>query len=424
MVDIAVIGGGASGLVAAVCAARQMPGGKVVIVEKNDRVGKKLLATGNGRCNLTNISAGEKGYNKTGALLAQQIIRMYPPKETMSFFSRMGVECREEGEGRCYPRSEQAASVLEMLRGQAQLLQVEENCGFAAERITGAKDRFTIWTGNRRIEARRVILAAGGCAAPNLGGTAGGIQICKDLGLSVAPYFPSLVSLKTDASRVKSLKGMKCRAKITLLADGRVCNAQQGELLFTEYGVSGICIFQLSRAASEWCSSGKIEGKTVRTLVLSVDLLTDLTKEESDVLLGRRRNQLEKLPMESFFTGLLNKKIGQALLKETTAQPFRRLVGEITPPELKKLQEKCRDWRFPVTGALGWQQAQVMAGGVRTEEVRDTLESRRMPGLYLCGELLDVDGCCGGYNLQWAWSSGRRAGICAAKSLKEKGGKQ
>lgn len=424
MVDIAVIGGGASGIFAAICAAKQLPDGKIVILEKNDRIGKKLLATGNGRCNLTNLFAKERGYNQTGASLANQVIGKYSPKETMRFFSTLGVECKIEEEGRCYPRSDQASSVLEMLRLQAHDLGIEERCGFAVQQVSGKKGRFVICAEEQKIEARRVILSTGGCAAPHLGAGESGILLCRDLGLSLTPAFPSLVSIKTDTMRVKALKGMKCQANITLKADGRNIQTQRGELLFTEYGMSGICIFQLSRAVSEWCMVGKIEGKPVKNLLLSVNLFPDEKKEQSDFLLDQRQKILKRLPMETFFTGLINKKIGQAILKETVANPFHRLIGEMHPSELKKLQMKCRDWRFPITGVLGWQQAQVMAGGVKTDEVMDTMESHRIPGLYLCGELLDVDGSCGGFNLQWAWSSGRRAGVCAAKSLQERGGKK
>ncbi len=423
MVDIAVAGGGASGLLAAISAAERLKDGSLILLEKNDRVGKKLLATGNGRCNLSNRSAGEEGYNQSGQGLAREIIRRFSPEETMRYFSALGIECWEEDEGRRYPLSEQASSVLEMLRARAAVLGVKERCGFCVEEITGKSGGFVLKSGREALTARRVILASGGCAAPHLGGEAAGLGICKKLGIPSTALFPSLVAVKTDPARTKPLKGLKSRAALTLLADGVPIQSERGEVLFTEYGLSGVCVFQLSRAASQWCATGKIATRSVKKAELSVDLLPGFSRLQSDELLRQRRDSLKALPMEAFFTGLFNKRVGQALLKETVQDPFKRQVADLSQQELAALQGRCRAWRFPITGVLGWNQAQVMAGGIPVTEVTEELESRKIPGLYLCGELLDVDGRCGGYNLQWAWSSGRRAGLCAAQSLQGKGEK-
>ena len=420
--DIAIIGGGASGLFAAVCAVREMKKrgrrDSVILLEKNDRVGKKLLMTGNGRCNLTNLSADRVKYGGRNPVVAQKVIAMCPPAKTLRIFHELGVECFEGAEGRVYPRSEQAASVLDMLRYRLEQEGVEQRCDFRVKELRKNGGRFLLGNGEESVLARRVIFAAGGASAR---ADAESYALCEKLGHGRNPIFPSLVQIKTDPNVVKSMKGMKCSARVTVTADRKTIGSEQGEVLFTEYGLSGICIFQISRAVSEYFTCGTIYGRRSGRPEIVLDLLPEKSGEETLALLQERRENLKGYPMEYFLDGLLNKKIGQEVLKSVVSEPFKRKVGSMTDTEWKALAETIKNWKFLPTGTMSWQQAQVTAGGLKTEEFSmRTLESLKVKGLFACGEVLDVDGICGGFNLQWAWSSGYLAGQSAVASLEEK----
>lgn len=428
---IAVVGGGASGLFAALCAAwernrmtKKTETSGIVVLEKNDRVGKKLLTTGNGRCNLTNLEAAFASYWGMEKDFAQEVISRCPPQKVMEMFHKLGVDCRVEGEGRVYPASGQASSVLDMLRARLELEGVEQRCGATVTSLQREKGGYLLTDAKgERLYASRVILAAGGRAAPSTGSSGEGYFLAKQLGHGVTPVFPALVQLKTDPRLVKALKGMKCSAAAVLAADGVPIRKTEGEVLFTEYGLSGICIFQLSRAAGEFFATGRLSGLSRRSISVWLDLLPDLPEEKTGEWLQERRNNLRGLAMEMFFCGMLNKKIGQEILKSAVEETFQRRVDSLTNRELQVLADRIRHWEFPVVGTMSWQQAQVTAGGLCTDGFNSaTMESKYAPGFYACGEVLDVDGDCGGYNLQWAWSSGFAAGTSAVQSLIEKRG--
>lgn len=423
--DLAIIGGGASGLFAAICAAKEMKKrGKVVrilVLEKNDRVGKKLLMTGNGRCNLTNRLAGEVNYGGQNPFFSRNIVGMCPPGKTLRIFRDLGVECFEEAEGRIYPRSEQASSVLDMLRYRLEQDGVEIRCDARIQEIRKLPEGFLLLGGGEEVLARRVILSVGGASAR---ADSESYALCEKLGHRRNPIFPSLVQIKTDPGQVKAMKGMKCAAKVSLWAGRDLLREEEGEVLFTEYGLSGICIFQISRPVSEYFSCGTIHGKKSPKPEICLDLLPEKSREEMAALLWERKKNLRGYPMEYFLDGLLNKKIGQEVLKSAVKDPFKRKVESLTGEELEALADRIKKWRFFPIGTMSWQQAQVTAGGWRTEEFSArTLESLKVKGLYACGEVLDVDGICGGFNLQWAWSSGYVAGCSAAASLDERKGK-
>lgn len=406
--DLAVIGGGASGLMAAYGALRHAKGPlRVVVLERQERVGRKLAATGNGRCNLTNTLAGPDNYHTSGAAaFPDAAMNAFPPERVMDVFCEMGLLPVERDEGRVYPASDQAASVVDVLRFTLSEQGALIRCGCAANALSRTKEGFVLRLDGETLCARRVILAAGSQAAPKLGGCGDGYRLAQSLGHTLVPRVPALSPLTTEP--VRALKGCKYQGEIALRIDGREVRRERGEILFTEYGLSGIAAMQLASTAAR---------AQKRNVEAELHLLPG-APGEAFAWLRRRAKALSARPIEEFLTGVLNKRVAQTVLKACTTRPLTDPAGALTDEELRALSERLTGWRMRVTGVQGFDQAQVVAGGVDTREVDPaTLQSRRCPGLYLCGEVLDVDGDCGGFNLQWAWASGLLAGKSAAEAL-------
>ena len=407
-VDLAVIGGGASGLMAACSALMHAKRPlRVVVLEKQERVGRKLAATGNGRCNLTNTLAGPDNYHTSGSLsFPDRAMNAFPPEEVMDVFRAMGLFPVERDEGRVYPASDQAASVVDVLRFYLAEKGGEIRCGCPVTAVSRAKDGFSLRAGGETLFARRVVLAAGSQAAPRLGGGTDGYHLAQSLGHTLVPRFPALTPLLTDP--IRALKGCKYQGEIALRIENREVRREKGEILFTEYGLSGIAAMQLANLAA------RAQGRRIEA---ELHLLPG-TSGEVYCWLRARAQALSARPIEEFLTGVLNKRVAQVALKGCTERPLTEPSGRLTDRELRALSERLTAWRMRVTGVQGFDQAQVASGGVDTREVDpETMQSRRCPGLYLCGEVLDVDGDCGGFNLQWAWASGLLGGQAAAKAL-------
>lgn len=406
--DIIVVGGGAAGLMAAVCALDA--GARVCVLEKLDRVGKKLLATGNGRCNITNMRAPKVGYHGDTAL-ARDVIGRFPPCAVLDKFKSLGILCREESEGRVYPISGQAASVLDALRIRIKELGGEEITGFALARIDRTGDAFTLISKEgASVHAKRVIVATGGLAAKNLGGDGGGHRVLFALGHSATDMFPALVQLKVDPALTLPMKGLKYEGKIDLYVDGLPRQSAEGDVLFTQYGLSGPPVLELSRCAGEALRSGKTATLHLRPLNMPFD---DVRAELLD-----RRERFPKRPLEIYLLGLVGKRIGQTLLKQAGVGPLSRRSDSLADAEIDAIASALTDHPYTITGTNSFEHAQTTAGGLNTREFdAATLESKIVPGLFAAGELLDVDGDCGGFNLQWAWSSG----MLSAESALSKG---
>ena len=412
--DIAVIGGGASGLIAALSAVKTAPQLRIAVLERMNRVGKKLMATGNGRCNLTNMNASEKNYHGSVAFM-RPAMSQYPPQKVLAFFETLGVHGREEDEGRVYPMSDQASSVLDALRLSMEEAGVEEICDFEVISLTRAKDGYRLTAkDNRQIVARRVICACGGLASPSLGGSASGYHLLESCGHELTPRFPALVQLRAKPEYTRPLKGIKYSGAIDLLVNGQLRRREAGEILFTEYGLSGIAVMQISRIAAQSFSQ-----KHPPIIEARLHLLPMNDQEAFDLLKTRRRT-LSRRALENFLTGLVNKRLGQMLIKWIIGLSLNEPSEALTDSQLSDLASALTGWTLEITGTQGFDQAQVTAGGVKTEDVNPhTMESLLADGLYLTGELLDIDGDCGGYNLQWAWASGLVAGKSCARSLTE-----
>ena len=384
---VVVIGGGASGLLAAITSARN--GAYTVILEKNDRVGKKILSTGNGRCNFTNVNASAKDYNTD---FVSDAMEAFSPADAITFFREMGILPKIEDEGRVYPLSCQASAVLDVLRAEAERSGVFVKTDFPVEKIERNKDGFIIYSQNgEKIQADKLIMATGGKAAPKSGSCGDGFRLLKSMGHTITRTKPALCQLMTD----KGVHGVRQYGRVTLADKYQ----QVGEIQFNKESISGIPVFNLSRY-------GEIGDS------ITVDFLPEYDFEDVTAILKARPAQ----SMETFLVGILNKNLAFALLKDIGIQPLSRMSDTLDDKEICRIARGIKGWKMKVTGFVPWDNAQVTAGGIDVSEISaGTMESKIVKNLYIVGELCDVDSKCGGYNLQWAWSSGYLAGREASK---------
>ena len=395
MTDVIVIGGGASGMIAALTAAEN--GRSVVLLERQSRVGRKLLATGNGRCNLTNYHVSPDHYHGEDSSFCAHALRAFDTGTTLQYFASLGLLTVSEDSGRVYPMSNMAGSVLDVLRYALERPGIQICTGQAVTAVKHAAEGFTVRTETEVFAARKVILAAGGAAGSKVGGVMDGYRLAKMLGHHRTVLYPSLVQLRTDPTYPRALKGVKAECSIAILRGGERVAENRGEVLFTEYGVSGPAIFDISRTVS---TGG--EG-----LVCALDFFPDW---EVLAWLRLRREAMGAHEASTLLVGSCHTRLGQMLCKAAGFTSQR--AADLTDGDLERIARQVKRFALPITGTCGFDQAQVTAGGLRTEEFDpETLESRVVPGLYACGEVLDVDGDCGGFNLQWAWSSGHLAGL-------------
>ncbi|WP_243136926.1 BaiN/RdsA family NAD(P)/FAD-dependent oxidoreductase [Alkaliphilus serpentinus] len=403
---VLIIGGGAAGLTAAIAAARNKA--EVMILEASDRVGRKILATGNGRCNLTNVNMDIKRFHGENVKFAKGPLKQFDVDQVINLFEFLGISCKVEDGGKVYPYSDQASSVLDVLRYQLQALGVEERCNSKVKGIKPSKGGFkVILEDDTTIHGNKVIVATGGMASPQLGSDGSGYNLLKALGHSIIEPFPALIQLKLEAKFLKGISGVKFVGEASIEIDDKALRIEGGEILFTDYGISGPPILQLSRLASEGLMTGKIP-------YITLDLFPQLTKEELYANLKLRLAYQPERPLDFSFIGLINKKLIPVVLKEANLSSPTKPSVQVKDQEIRRLVELLKGWRLKVNGTQAWKHAQVTAGGIKVDEVDPrTMESRLIQGLYIAGEILDIDGDCGGFNLQWAWSTGYIAGEAA-----------
>ena len=398
MRTVAVIGGGASGIMAALTAAED-PENRVLLLERQQRIGRKLLATGNGRCNLTNTGAELENYHGEQRDFALPALEKFPPAAVLAFFEELGLLTVEEYGGRVYPLSNSANSVLDVLRFQLEKAGVEVRTACPVRTLRREKRGYTVVTDEAELSADAVIVACGGAAGEKLGGVMDGYELLKPLGHKRTALRPALVQLRTEADYPRALKGIRVQARLRLLSGGELLGESRGELQFTDNGVSGPAAFDLSRAVSAG-------GEGLR---LQIRLLP-LEEEAALALLKKRRERFPALEAAELFTGMLQNRLGRMLVRYAGIEQTKPL-GALSDRELERALGAAMAFTLKVLGTEDFGHAQVTAGGVRTAGFNpETLESWFCPGLFVCGELLDIDGDCGGYNLQWAWASGRLAG--------------
>lgn len=409
MIKVAVIGGGASGLACVIELLHNIKDKesvKVTLIEKLPRVGKKLLVTGNGRCNLTNMNTSVSDY-RGEAEFAEFALNTFTPQKNIEFFNSLGLYTRTEDEGRVYPLSNQASSVLDALRFECNRLGVETLCDYRAVHLktvdNGVKPKIVV---NNRDRFDYVAVACGGKAAKVHGTDGDAYELLKMMGHKITPIAPALVSLNCD-DFTKALKGVRSICKTDLIIDGEKTLENYGEVQFTDYGLSGIPIMQLSRFVSMSPSNN---------IYINLDVTPDFTSEQIEKYLLDRREFGTGL-CENLLIGLMNKQLCITLLKECGIAPNGKIF-ELNDAEILKLAKLCKCWKIKIKNSRSFDYAQVTAGGADCSQFNpETMESKCANNLFCCGEALNIDGDCGGYNLQWAWSSGRLAGRTIAERI-------
>ena len=399
---VGVIGGGASGMAAAL-AASECPGAEVVLFERQARLGKKLLATGNGRCNLSNTSLTAECYHGENAAFASAALKAFSVDATLAWFRKLGLYTVAEESGRVYPYSDQANSVVDVLRFALEKPNICQRTGFEVRKIRREGAGFAVTDGVESVFCDRLIVACGGLAGTKLGGSMAGYKLLAQLGHRCTRLRPTLVQLKSDWNGLVALKGVRTNCRVRILRDGELFAQSTGELQFTDYGLSGPVIFEVSRdvcyGAGSWCAD--------------LDFLPDMDEAALKTELCRRRET--QLPADELLTGILHNRLGRVLAKAAGIRD-KKFISELTAEELDAVCAAVKGFIVELTEPMGMDCAQVTAGGVLTADFDpNTMESKLVSGLYACGEVLDIDGDCGGYNLQWAWSSGRLAGLSAGK---------
>jgi predicted Rossmann fold flavoprotein len=404
---VIIVGGGAAGMVAAISARRQ--GAMVTVLERNPRVGKKLLATGNGRCNFTNINADVNCYSGNDPKFVYSALSAFTVEDTLRFFEKLGIQHKVEDLGKVFPMSGQASSMLDVLLYEMEQSGIQIICSAYVTDLEKKNKRFYIRTERGRIyEGDRVILAAGGKAMPSSGSDGNGLELAAKLGHRITDVFPALVQLMLDGKYFKRIDGVKFVGTAEVLYNKKTLARDRGDILFTNYGVSGPPILQISRKAGELLNQQKQP-------LLKVVIMDEMGREELREIIKKRIQAGPAKPVDFSFVGLINKRLIPVVLIEAGIEDFKRPVSSLSQFEIEQITQILTDWRFRIRGTKSWPSAQVTAGGIDTREIhQETMESKLTEGLYLAGEIMDIDGLCGGFNLQWAWTSGYLAGQNAA----------
>lgn len=402
--NVGIIGGGAAGMMAAITAARQ--GARVTILERNDRLGKKILATGNGKCNFTNRTMDKYCYDGEHIEKAWSVLQAFSVAETVNFFDGLGMLSKEKN-GYYYPACEQASVLLDALRFTIEDLGVQV---LYEKKVSGIKkdgDGIKVLCGSQVFSFDKVIVTCGGKAAPKTGSDGSGIKLARQLGHEIVPSYPALVQLRCEEEYCKAIAGIRCDAEITLISNGVPLAAERGELQLTDYGISGIPVFQLSGIACRELSKNK-------NLKVEIDFLPDWTDKDWRRFGEKRLKHMSGRRVEEFCNGILNKKLMQLFIR-LSGLKGDKIIAQVSREKVETMFYLCKHFVLHVNGSNGYEQAQVSGGGVRLSELSENMESLKVPGVFFAGEVADVYGRCGGYNLQWAWSSGYVAGLHAAK---------
>lgn len=396
--DILILGGGASGVFLALLLADC--GKDVAILEGKDRILKKLLTTGNGRCNITNAQVMENipdRYTSANKDYRFSPLEIFPLEDTLGYFQSLGLSFTTLEEGKMYPLSLQSSSVVDLLRLALEERQVPVYLQEKVQSIV-KKDQFLVTTSTERYSANTVVVATGGMAAPGTGSDGSMLKLLKGLGHRIIKPEPALVQLKLESPLLRGLSGVKIQGEATLSLEGQPLRKEAGELLFTDYGISGPPILQLSRFLHPHLEEHK-------NLTVTLDLFPDFSAEEMKAMVLDQVATFSYRTTMDTFRSILPNKLIPLILKEAGIERPSTVTGEVPPARFLALASLLKAWTFPVTGTQGFNMAQGTYGGVDTLDIKETLESRKVPGLYFTGEVLDVLGACGGFNLQWAWST-------------------
>jgi len=398
--DLIVVGGCSAGLAAAINAKRLYSDISIAVLEKLPRIGKKLLATGNGKCNLTNFGALEHDYVNKG--FALPVLKSYPPEKITEFFASLGLLCYEDSCGRVYPESNTASSVVDALRFEIERLKIDVYCDTSVTDINKTKNGFLL---NGEFRCKKLIIASGGKASPSQGSDGSGLVLAKSLGHRITQTVPALVPLCASPEITKPMKGVRVRNVELTLKGKKILKKTSGEILFTEYGISGIAAMELAAEAQKHIENVKHNPFTC------IDFMPQMSFDELVDYLKKLNKIKGFCSIDNLLSGFLPKTAGIAICKAAKLYKSEKKISDLSEHELRSIAEKIKNLPFEVTGTRGFSNAQVMSGGVSVNEINEkTMESKLCPNLYFAGEIIDVDGGCGGFNLQWAWSSGMLAG--------------
>lgn len=397
--DLIVVGGCSAGIAAAINAKRQSPDLKIAVLEKLPRIGKKLLATGNGKCNLTNEDALCHDY--VGKDFADFALKKYNPQTVKDFFASLGLLCYTDSCGRVYPESNTAASVVDALRFELERLKIDVYCDTQITDIK-KKNGFLL---NGEFQCKKLIIAAGGKSSPSQGSDGSGYALAKMLGHGITRLYPALVPLCASPEIAKPMKGVRVRnVTLTLKGDKKIAQTS-GEILFTDYGVSGIAAMELGAQAQKYIDNVKSNP------FLYIDFMPKMTFDELFEYLKNLNKIKGFCQIDNLLTGFLPKAVGIAICKAAKLYKADKTITELSERDLRSVAEKTKNFPLEITGTKGFANAQVTSGGINLSEIdAKTMQSRICKNLYFAGEIIDVDGGCGGFNLQWAWASGMLAG--------------
>ena len=395
-----IIGGGASGLVASISASKS--GKKVTILEQNSKIGKKIIISGNGKCNISNRDISKHRYHSLDDRFVSAVLDGYGFAQIEKFFHSIGLLITEGKDGKMYPLSGQSSSVVEILQYEATKLGVNIICNCQVTDIEKIDNTFNIQTTQGLFKSNQLILASGSPAYPQIGGSDDGYKFAKSLGHNIILPNPSLVQLRSDAKWLKEVSGVKVSGEVKLYANGEYITQRQGDLLFTNYGISGLAILDISRAVSTQLSQYSY-------CQLSLDLMPNLSKESLINLMMKSINPQSDKPISLWLQGLINQKLINTILTQSKCKV--KTESQLNKKEIIKLIYTIKNLKMDISDTKGWSGAEVATGGVDTTEVNPkTMESKIVPNLYLTGEILDIDGDRGGFNLHFAWVCGLRIG--------------
>ncbi len=395
-----IIGAGASGLCGAIVLARA--GQRVVLLEQNSKVGKKILVSGNGKCNIDNKYIASNRFHSQNPDFIEDVLDGYDFEVVEKFFTSIGLELVEGKEGKMFPMSLQASSVVELLEYEAKRVGVNIICNCTVTSITKESDTFTLKTTQGTKECNKLLLASGSPAAPQLGGNDSGYAFAATIGHTLIPSYPSLVQLCSEESWVKGCAGVKVAGLAKLYANSKYITEKKGDLLFTNYGISGLAILDLSREVSTRLAE-------YTYCELNLDLMPGLSKEKLTNLLLNRINQKSEKPIGLWLQGVINKKLIHIILEQSKCKA--KVENDLNRKEIGKLVYTIKNLKLSINDTKGFKGAEVATGGINTTEVNPkTMESKLVPNLFFAGEILDVDGDRGGFNFHFAWVSGMRVG--------------
>lgn len=399
--DLIIIGGGACGITASIMA--KDLGINVALIEGTDRIGKKILTTGNGRCNITNSGLSYLRYHSDNNLFFKYTLNAFPLEKTINYFNSLGLYLITLEEGKMYPMSLQASSVLDIFRMNLEDKAIPIYVNTKVKEIKKDKSFKIVSQNGEVFTSKYVLLCTGGKSYSKTGSDGSGYNLAKALGHNIIPTAPGLVQLKLQYNRLKAISGIKFDGSVSIFLDGTLKRVETGEILFTDYGISGPPILQLSRFASK----GVLNKKSV---TIKVDMMKDYSKDGLIDFLESHFAMFSHRPISENLVGIINKKLIPIILKEAGVEDIHSITYNVTYDIRYKLYNLLKEWDFSVCGTNSFDNAQVTLGGIDTTEVSETtLESKLVSKLYFGGEILDVDGDCGGFNLQWAWSSANLA---------------